>query len=132
MSDWFGKVQTPTHSRISRVELETRLGAFHGSGFSLAHDTNKLALFRGGVPPRYVYLDKGVKALKVIVDPALKDQAAEAARGRGELGDLYHNSNMRNFPERKHTGRGTTRCGVPIRFESTASLREFLRAFERN
>lgn len=131
MSDWMNKVQTPTSSRISRNELENRIKAFEGTSFALSYDTNKLSLFQGGNPVRDIYLDKALRKLQIVVSPSEKEHAMRACQSSGGIGEtMVHNSNMRRFPERTHTGAGPTRVGLPIRFETVGALHDFLIAFD--
>jgi hypothetical protein len=130
MKDWLQNIAIPTRGRAGRDEIAARLLAVADAGFRFSYDTDKLTLFQTGDLSRDVYVDKTTKSLKVIVHPNLKSIASEAAEGRGRLiNSLYHNSNMRRFPERKHTGKKPTRCGIAIQFDGVDQLKAFATRF---
>jgi putative restriction endonuclease len=77
-----------------------------------------------------VYIKLNSSKWILVIDPAFEDAVARLTAVRGVQRPtnrfFYHNSTMRSFPQRLHTGQSTIPYGIDFDFSSVIVLREFI------
>jgi hypothetical protein len=110
------------------TKVDDRKAALVASGYDERHSTKKVTLFQSRSSKIFVYLKNLVDEIHLVLPPHAQSSAQELLDNAG-LPPLerFHNSNLREFPARKHTGRDETRFGYTASFRTIDELKNFAR-----
>jgi hypothetical protein len=96
------------------------------------HATQDLVLFQSPRTCKPVYLDRSVKAVRILIHPDALPGALSTLKGewKTHIGpELRYDARLRAFPECHRAGKSVTRAGWPIVFPNFHHLRHFLEGF---
>jgi hypothetical protein len=134
---------SPTRSTRTSPAAETapaadyvdlgRRAVFERIGFRCVNDkVKKVALFAGRASEREVYLVNGRSGIIVVVHPNMLDRAKAAVREPASTvkPKLFHNDDMRTFPDRDNGGKRPVRYGRAVACQTLGALEDFLISFD--
>ena len=113
------------------IELEDVIANFENASFVNTKVTKHATEFRSRVNGRFIYVDCDSlwnNRIHLVIDEGLITDRSWIPMGVN-LGDRYHNSNMRQFDTRLHRGKNPIHYGVSIVASSFTSMSDFLKAF---
>lgn len=121
----FNQATSVTVPMLTSVDVCNEL---EGLGFKLDKPGVKTRRATRASTTVYVKLDSSKWIL--VIDPAFEDGVAQLMAVPGVQRPtnrfFYHNSTMRSFPQRSHTGQGVIPYGIDFDLSSTTALREFI------